>query len=495
MCASEHRYRSLFETATYGILFLDADTSQILDVNPFFIELTGGIYEQFVNRPIWEVEFFGEGTAIRDAFAAVKQKEYARYDDLPLRDSNGRRFEVEFICARDDGAPGRFVMCTICDITERKRAEQALQQSEIFFKESLRAGLIGSFKADFVKGSWESSEMLDTIFGIDKNYDRSIPGLMNMLHPDDREEIARYLQEDVIGKHKPFDKEYRIVRKSDGEPRWVYCHGMASFEDGNATYLIGTIQDITERKRIEDALAQRASELAQANRDLESFSYSLSHDLRTPLRAIEGFSTILEEDYAGVLDTEGLRYLDRIKNSTDKMVALIDDMLILGKIAVQEINITLIDLSEIVDSVVNELHQAEPQRTVDIYIAPALKAYADGGLMKIVLSNLLGNAWKFSGKRPDAKIEFGSTEIAGEKVYYVKDNGVGFDMSRAQKLFEPFHRFHLDCDFSGAGMGLAIVNKIIRRHGGTIRGESEVDKGATFYFTLPGDRGSMGRTE
>jgi signal transduction histidine kinase len=258
-------------------------------------------------------------------------------------------------------------------------------------------------------------------------------------------------------------------------------------------------REISERKRAEEALQQieeslrhYADQLVAANKELESFSYSISHDLRAPLLAMKGFSNILLNEYSNNLDAAGQDFLKRIVQGSEKMSDLIDDMLGLAKISRQEISLQEIDLSTIAASIVEELRRGEPERKVTVVIANELKAHGDARLMNIVLSNLIGNAWKFTSKKNDARIEVGALEKSGEMVYYVKDNGAGFDMTYARKLFAPFQRLHSDIQFSGTGIGLAIVKKAIQRHGGRVWAESEVGTGATFFFTLHLDKRNGG---
>jgi len=235
---------------------------------------------------------------------------------------------------------------------------------------------------------------------------------------------------------------------------------------------------------LERRVQERTLSLEAANRELEAFSYSVSHDLRAPLRGISGFSDILMEKYSADLDEEGRHYLARVKNASQRMARLINDMLSLARIARTEIKRRPLDLTALAEEVMAELRQHEPQRKLEVVIARKLTANADPVLMRSVLENLLGNAWKFTCKRELARIEVGVDERAGQKVYFVRDNGAGFNMAYADKLFAPFQRLHSEQEFSGTGVGLATVQRILHRHNGHIWCEAVEGEGACFHFTL-----------
>lgn len=249
-------------------------------------------------------------------------------------------------------------------------------------------------------------------------------------------------------------------------------------------------KEVEERRRAEanvlklsEDMVARNWELESVNKQLESFIYSVSHDLRAPLRSMAGFAKILVEDYAGMLDKQGMDYLARINRGSEKMTRLIDDLLHLSRISRQEMERTEIDLNKMASSMVAELREANPGRSVEVSIMEGLKASADHNLIEIVLLNLLGNAWKFTSKTENARIEFGAFELS-EIVYYVRDNGAGFDPDYKDKMFGPFQRLHSTDEFEGTGIGLTIVERIIHRHGGKVWAEGEPGKGATVYFTL-----------
>ena len=241
---------------------------------------------------------------------------------------------------------------------------------------------------------------------------------------------------------------------------------------------------------LEGRVVERTAQLEASNKELESFSYSVSHDLRTPLRGIDGFSRILLEDYTDRLDQEGKENLHRIRAACKRMGLLIDDLLNLSRLARFEMSVDKVNLSELARQITGDLIKAQPDRKVEFIIADELIDQGDERLLKIMLQNLLGNAWKYSGRQATAAIEFGRMHHDGEPAYVVRDNGVGFDMVYAGKLFKPFQRLHGTEDFPGTGIGLALVQRIVQRHGGRAWAEGEVGKGARFYFTLKGSEGA-----
>jgi signal transduction histidine kinase len=238
-------------------------------------------------------------------------------------------------------------------------------------------------------------------------------------------------------------------------------------------------------EELEQKVRERTKQLEIANQELEAFSYSVSHDLRAPLRGIDGFSQILLEDYYDRLDDQGRDYLARVRAACQRMAQLIDDLLSLSRVARSEMHPEEVDLSRLAEEIADELENAQPQRKVRFDIQPGISARGDGHLLRIAVENLHGNAFKFTANCDDAEVRFGAEEKDGERVFYVRDNGVGFDMAYADKLFGAFQRLHGAQEFPGTGIGLATVQRIIHRHGGEIWAEGVVGGGAAFYFTLP----------
>ncbi|MEK6663057.1 MAG: PAS domain S-box protein [Pseudomonadota bacterium] len=266
---------------------------------------------------------------------------------------------------------------------------------------------------------------------------------------------------------------------------------------GGKTMFTAIVRDVTERyeaeaaihklnEELEQRVQRRTAQLETANKELESFSYSVSHDLRAPLRGIDGFTRMLEDDYADKLDDKGRSHLHRVRAAAGRMGELIDDMLLLSQITRSEMKLAPVNLAAIARLVVRDLVHAEPGRSVVFIAVDQAPAQADPRLLRIVLDNLLGNAWKFTGQQPEAQVEFGTETGEAGLVYFVRDNGAGFDMAYADKLFGAFQRLHAQEEFPGTGIGLSIVQRIIHRHGGKTWAESQEGAGATFYFTLSG---------
>jgi PAS domain S-box-containing protein len=318
----------------------------------------------------------------------------------------------------------------------------------------------------------------------------------NLIHPDDHQHALRVNMDCIEGRCDLFEVEYRMKARN-GEWRWILGRGKCIVRDeqGRALRLVGTHVDITERKRteeeirklnaeLEERVVQRTAQLEATNNELEAFSYSVSHDLRAPLRGIDGWSLALLEDYGAQLDEQAHTYINRVRSEAQRMSQLIDDMLELSRLARAEMRTEQVDLSAIAHTIAARLQESAPERQVEFTIQPGLSAHGGAHLLEIALSNLLGNAFKFTGKAPQARIEFGQIESQGQRVFFVRDNGVGFDMTFAKKLFGAFQRMHKTSEFPGTGIGLATVQRIVHRHGGLVWAEAHVNQGATFFFTL-----------
>lgn len=311
-----------------------------------------------------------------------------------------------------------------------------------------------------------------------------VPKAVHARHIEHRASYHREPRQRMMG----FGQDLSAVRADGSE--FPVSIGLGFTSSANGNLVIAVVQDLTalrERDRSIETLSERmarAAELREINKELETFSYSVSHDLRSPLRVVDGFSQVLEEDYATQLDEYGRSCVGRIRNAAQRMGQLIDDLLNLSRISRSELVIGDVDLTALTHSIVAVLREANPDRDIEVTVANGLKASGDPGLLRIALENLIGNAFKFSAGHAAARIEVGRMVNGHGDEFYVRDNGAGFDMNYADKLFGAFQRMHNARDFPGTGIGLATVQRVVNRHGGHIRAEAEIGNGATFYFTF-----------
>lgn len=398
---------------------------------------------------------------------------------------------------------------------ERDQAMKALRASEAMLNETGRMARIGGWAIDLEQGTLTWTREVFAIHEVDATFRPTVDAAISFYAPESRDVIRRAV-DDAVQHGRPFDVELELITARQRRI-WVRAIGHARFDDGKPKVVSGTFQDITERKLADDELRklrigleqrvlERTAQLEAANQELEAFSYSVSHDLRAPLRAVDGFSYALLQDCADQLDDEGRTHLQRIRAATKRMGQLIDDLLTLSRINQATLRRERMDLSALAHSVCDELREAHPERQVNCEVEAHLEAHADANLMRIVLENLLGNAWKFTAKTALAHLAFGRAtrdsalalvppgavlpELPDE-VFYVRDNGAGFDMAYASKLFGAFQRLHRSDEFPGTGIGLATVARIIRRHGGGIRAAASPGAGAVFFFWLESTTGGL----
>lgn len=356
-------------------------------------------------------------------------------------------------------------------------ADAARRELDRFFSISPDLFAIADFDGRFVKlnSAWESK----LGYGRDELLARPF---LDFVHPEDQNATAAEAAKLASGASTlSFENRYR---RRDGRFVWLQW---TSAPDLGRRLIYATARDITRRRELEKRLQRKAAEVAASNEELEAFSYSVSHDLRAPLRAIDGFSRVLLEDAADRLDDEGKDALDRIRGASQRMGLLIDDLLELSRVSKAKLEPENVDLGGLAREVLAALSSQSPGRAVETIVPERIPGRGDPRLLRIVLDNLLGNAWKFTAHATGARIELGSSRDGGDPVvYWVRDNGVGFDPAYADKLFTPFQRLHGTDEFPGTGIGLATVRRIIRRHGGKTWAEGSVGGGATFYFTTEG---------
>lgn len=383
------------------------------------------------------------------------------------------------------------------DITERLKMQEQLRESQARSQAILNSALDAVVTIDHTGSIVEFNPAAEKMFGhkqedvLGRNMGEVIvPPELRERHQQSLERCVQTGESNILGRLI----EIKAMR-ADGSQFPVELT-INRVEQGPRPLFTGFIRDITERQEAEQEIRQlntslekrvneRTAELQATNKELESFCYSVSHDLRAPLRAIDGFSQALEEDYATLLDQDGKNYLDRVRKATRRMALLIDDLLELSRVSRAELKIQDVDLSQMARLVMEELQHGHPERKVEWVGAPRLRAKGDPRLLRVALDNLLGNAWKFTRTQPNPRIEFGVTVQDGQTVYFVRDNGAGFDMNYADKLFGVFQRLHSTNEYEGTGVGLANVQRVIHRHGGCVWADAKVNQGATFYFTLP----------
>ena len=378
------------------------------------------------------------------------------------------------------------------DITERKRAEHALKESEWQMKEVQRIANLGSWQLDYATGKLVWSDETYRILGLQQQIPASYEAFLEVVHPGDREQVVRLFRESVRSGSSGFENEHRIVRSPGGEIRHIH-QKCEHIKDGTGKVIrsYGMVHDITTRKEAEErigtlntALCARAAELEIANKDLEAFSYTVSHDLRGPLTNINSYCQAIAELDGDKLDSQCAGFMESVFQEVKSMDGLITSLLNLSRFTHIKLKKKRIDLSEMAKTIAAELQIREPERRVIFEIGEDIVASGDERLLRMVLVNLLSNAWKFTGGAADPVIRFGVTHSQGRPIYRVSDNGIGFEMSQSEKIFDVFKRLHRSEQFEGFGIGLTTVQRIIERHNGRIWAEGDPGKGASFFFTL-----------
>ena len=402
---------------------------------------------------------------------------------------------------KENGKPRQYVAIRT-DITERKRNEESLRDTQARLNSTLSAGSIGTWTWDLTHDRLFADEFTARMFSLEP--EAAAAGLpaeayLRALHEEDRPGVVAALERAVETCGR-YDIEYRVYRP-DGECSWLQARGRVEGDEaGKALHFHGAVMDITERKEaqekvrrlneeLEQRVIQRTAELEIANKELEAFSYSVSHDLRAPLRAVDGFSQAVLEDFGPQLPEEGRHYLETIRGGAQRMGALIDDLLTFSRLSRLPLNKRRVNPKRVVREALEELGFPIEGRAVEMRIGDLPLCQGDAALLKQLWLNLLSNALKYTRQREPAVIEVGCTPDDNEQanVYFVRDNGAGFDMRYADKLFGVFQRLHRAEDFEGTGVGLAIVQRIVHRHGGRVWAEAALDQGATFNFTLEGE--------
>ena len=465
-CTTKALCRILLQNMNEGAVVFD-EGGEIGFCNVAFAEMIG--------RPITELE----GANITERLAGPYSKEFALFVKLCavgpcrkefaiVRATDNSQIPVEFSSSMVTDGNDRRIVSVVSDIANRKKFEVALRESEARFRQFAQA----SFEGLLVHSDGvilDANERLGELLGYNVQDNIGKP-IAEFIDEKDRELVLKNFREGCAESY-----EIDLIHKT-GSRISVEVMARPVVWRGRRSRVVA-IRDITDIKR-------QTAALAAANKDLESFSYSVAHDLRTPLQTIRSFTNFLVNDHSKDLDKNGKDYLEYIKNAGQQMDSLINDILNLSRITRQELELRDIDISALANEIIEDLKRRFPDRNIEVVVESNLRVLADANLLRLALGNLIENAWKYSSTTQGSCLTVGSTDQDGRKAYYVRDNGVGFDMKWSRMLFEPFKRFHSDREFPGTGVGLAIVERVVLRHEGKVWAESKPGKGATFYFTV-----------
>ena len=493
----DQSYRMLFSSNPLPMWVYDTETLRFLDVNDTACQRYGYTRAEFLAMTLLDIRPAEDAPLVWAAVGALKRDEIEKHrwrhrcKDGTFLDVEAHSHAVEFA-----GRPARFVC--VFDISDRIEAEKGLRDADSRFRALVEQSITGIYIFDEGNVVYTNAK-LSEISGYSAE-----------------EFAAMRITDLIVEEDRHFAVEARR-RRNEGERGSIVFDCRVTHKRGHIIYIsvetkiltlsgrdvtVGVVRDISARMEALEALreselrlrhvadslerrvAERTADLEAANRELEAFDYSISHDLRAPLRQVSGFMRVLLSDHAGSLNEAGQDLLVRSWKAGQKMERMVNDLLSLAILTRGETRLGEVDLSSLATTVLEDLARVNPARDVEIHVTPGIHVEVDQGLVHILLENLLGNAWKFTSQKEGARIEVGCMRTDGKLIVYVRDNGAGFDMHYADKLFTPFRRLHSNEQFKGSGIGLATVQRIVKRHGGQIWAEGRVDQGATFYFTL-----------
>jgi len=493
---SEERFRNMFESH-YAVKFMiDPECGTITDANPAAARFYGYTREELRAMRVQDINLVAPEEVAMNTRKAAAGKQH--YFITQHRLANGEpRWVEEYIAPVD--VHGRVMLFSIIhDITDRREAEAALVESDYRMRLATSATGVGIWEWHIASNQLKWNDQMFRIYGVTPTADHmvSYQTWAEAVLPEDLPQQEASLRE-TIRRGGKNSRDFRITRRDDGKVRYIQSVDAVRLNsEGNAEWVVGTNLDITARKSyeaeiyqlnagLEQRVHERTSQLVAANKELEAFSYSVSHDLRAPLRAVLGFARLFEQSYGQGLDQEGHRLLGVVITEATRMGCLIDDLLAFSRMGRRHVEHATVNMTELAQAEFDRLTRDPRDPAPQFVLHPLPPTKGDPVLLGQVFANLLSNAIKFSKPKEDARVEIGSTTNGDEVEYFVRDNGVGFDQKYSHKLFGVFQRLHNVNEFEGTGIGLALVQRIIQRHGGHIRAESQLGLGTTFYFSIP----------
>jgi len=470
---SELKYSVLFDKAAMPASLTKIPENVFVEVNDAFERIFGYTRKEVIGKTSLELGLIRPEEQAR-TIEEVHQYGMAVGNEKHIFTKSGEMRIIVANVSMVEIDQQSYAITTLQDITERKQADERFQ---LAVESAPNAIVMVNQNGEIILVNAQAEKyfgyLRDELIG--RSVDLFIPQRFKDIHPGHRADFISSPQVRAMG----VGRDLFALRKDGSE--FPVEIGLVPLETQDGTFVMATIVDITERKQAEE-------EMRRLNQELEAFAYSVSHDLRAPLRGIDGFSSVLVQKYESLLDEQGVHYLERIKTNVHRMSFMINDLLLLAKMTRHELRREDVNLSAIANEILAELMAQEPGRSIRIEVEQQVTEWCDAGLIHIVLQNLLGNALKFTSKKDESLIQFGRAprNRFGKMVYFVRDNGVGFDMTYADKLFSAFQRLHTENEFPGTGIGLATVQRIIHRHGGRIWAEAGLGQGAAFFFTLGG---------
>jgi PAS domain S-box-containing protein len=490
----EEIYSSIVNQASESIALIDFETARFVEFNNSACNLLGYTKEEFKNITLEDIQAKEKLDGIRKKFEEVKNKGTISFE-TKHKTKKGNILDIfassTYLKIKDK----EYISGIWSDITDRNKIQKELLENEKKLKEAQSLAKLGNWEFDIKNNKLQWSDEVFNIFDVDKNkFNASYEGLLNKLHPDERTEFDNAYKKSLSDK-TGYDIVHRLVMK-DSSIKYIHSIISNYYNDHDeAIFSKGTVQDITDRVKIEEEIKllnqnlekkvkERTDQLETANKDLESFAYSVSHDLRAPLRHIDGFTKLLKNSIK-ISNVDSEKYFNKITESSNKMSKMIDDLLNFSRLGRKILEKIDVNLNILVNQVIEQYKIDIGNRNIEFIIGTLPIVKGDQGLLQIVFENLISNAIKFTSKKDLAIIEINQCQNTNKRCnIYIKDNGAGFDMSYVHKLFGVFQRLHPESEFSGTGIGLANVKQIIQKHNGTIHVESEVNKGTTFYLSL-----------